>query len=222
MKKYLIYLLISFSCLSLMALDINYKKAYRNYIGTKQYKKQKTAKAVNTYQKNSIDYPDNPILHYNLANAHYQAGDYDSALKEYQISLNNKKFNHADLANHNIGNIHYQNKDYKSAMDFYRKAMVLNPKNTDSRYNYELAKRKLNEQQDKKNNQNNDQNQDKDQDKQNQDKQKQNPQEQQQQNEPTQAQMDAQSILKAIEEQEKEDLKKKKQNAAKYKSGKYW
>jgi len=96
--------------------------------------------------------------------------------------------------------------------------MNLNPDNKESRENFELAKRKLKEQEDKKNQKNN-QDEQKDQNKKQNDQQQNKQEENQDQ---TQAQQDAQNVLKAIEEMEKEDLKKKNKNAAKYKTGKYW
>lgn len=80
---------------------------------------------------------------------------------------------------HNVGNALMQVKDYKGAVEAYKNALRNNPKDDETRYNYALAKKMLeedeknkdqnNNQQDNQDNQDNQNNQDQ-QDKQNQDK----------------------------------------------------
>lgn len=216
MKRFIILTCFMMLTFQLFSLDINFKKVYRNIIGKNNYKKENMDKALNTFEKNAIDYPNNSDLRFNLGNAFYKKGKYNEALKEYQIALNDKESKIQDKILHNMANIYFQNKDYENALSAYRKSLIKNPNNDDTRKNYELTKRLLLQQQQQKDqNQNNDNNEEK----KDQQKQQNNPEQNQQQE---QQKIDAQNLLKAIEEKEKEDLKKKKQNQGSFKTGKYW
>lgn len=219
MKKILVCTFFLILSLSLFSLDINFKKVYRNMMGKNNYKKENMDKALNKFEKNAIDYPNNSDLRFNLGNAFYKKGKYNEALKEYQIALNDKESKIQDKILHNMANVYFQNKDYENALSAYRKSLVKNPNNEDTRKNYELTKRLLLQQQQQQNKQQNDENNEEQKDKQQQQQQQSNPEQNQQQE---QQKMDAQNLLKAIEEKEKEDLKKKKQNQGSFKTGKYW
>jgi tetratricopeptide (TPR) repeat protein len=156
---------------------------------------------------------------------------------------------------HNMGNSLLESQKYKESIEAYKNSLRLNPGDQDSKYNLAYAKQKLQEQQQNQDQQNkeNQENQDKEnqenqdqqdqenqdqQDQENQDQQDQENQDQQdQENQDQQDQQDqqakpleisredAQRMLDAIQQQEKdvkEKVDKKKAAAAKVKTEKDW
>lgn len=104
----------------------------------------------------------------------------DEALQTYAEAIKTTKEKpNKHRTFHNIGNALMQNKDYKGAVEAYKNALRNNPNDDETRYNYALAKKLLEDQQDDQNqdqqdnkdnqDQENDQNQDQ-KDDQNQDK----------------------------------------------------
>jgi hypothetical protein len=138
---------------------------------------------------------------------------------------------------HNMGNSLLEAQQYGPSIEAYKNSLRLNPDDHDTKYNLTYAKQKLKEQQQQQQNQDqqgeNDQQQDQDQkDQQGENNQPQD-QEQQSQNDQTQQQPipreiskeDAERMLKAIQQQEKdvkEKVDKKKAAAAKVKTEKDW
>ncbi len=214
MKKNCIFLFLVILCNNLFSLQLNYFKSFKNSVGKSAYHRGNIEKATKIFQDNSVNNPTEGIFHFNLGNALYKSSKYSEALKEFQLSLNDPKFKEKDKIYHNIGNICFQNQEYKQALDSFRKSMVLNPENKDSRKNFELTLKKIQEQKNKS--QNNDQNKNKDQ------KDSEKNKDNQKQEQLDQKKQDALNILKNIEEKEKEDLKRKKGNPNTFKQGKYW
>lgn len=159
------------------------------------------------------------------------------------------------LANYNIGNIYTATKKWDKALNSFKKALRYREADEDAKHNYELAKRKKEEQeQQKKNQQNqqNDQNQDKQDQQQQQNQQNRNNQNQQQQqqnqqnnqqnqnqsqqNNSSNQQQDqqqpnriskgqAEKILQALEQKEKDllkEFKKKKTESSNSENEKDW
>lgn len=204
-------MILAFTFLSLNARAMNFKKVYRNLKGNHDFKMNDYENAQKSYEKNSVDYPNDENLHYNLANSFYKQNKYDEAMKEYNIALqkNNKSLEHK--IHHNIGNLFFEQEDYENAIESYKKSLISKPNQEDTRKNYELAKRLLLQQQEQ-------QNQDQSDSEQSEDQQDQ----QEEEVDQSQEEKDAESILKAIEEKEQEHMKKKNQNKGKIKTGKYW
>lgn len=211
MKRLVFAIILSSLCFYGFALEFNFKKVYRNFKGGHDYKSKDYENAQKSFEKNSVDYPKDENLHYNLANSLYKNEKYDEALKEYSIALqnNNTKLEHKIY--HNIGNAHFQKEEYKEALEAYKKSLISKPNQVDTRKNYELTKRILLQQQENEN-----KSQSKKQEKQ------ENEDQQKQDQDQSQEKKDAESVLKAIEEKEQEQLKKKNQGSGKYKTGKYW
>lgn len=171
--------------------------------------------------------------HYNLGNTQYRQGDFEGAAAQYHNTLQNPfltKDERAD-AYHNMGNAYMQSQDYQKAVDAYVEALKNKPGRNDSRYNLAYAQKMLQQQQQQQNQQNkNDKNQDKNnqdknqqqqqqqQNQQDKDKDKQQQQQQNSDNQPRQSpqqqqrqkqkEQDAERILRALENQEKNTLEK--------------
>ncbi|MFO7671852.1 MAG: tetratricopeptide repeat protein [Bacteroidales bacterium] len=178
---------------------------------------------------------------YNTGAALYKQEKFEESSKQY-LNLAQKAEDPNSMGNvwHNIGNSLLESQKYGESIEAYKNSLRLNPKDQDTKYNLAYAMQKLQEQQQQEQNQdqnqdqqdqqkqdqqeqNRDQNQDQ-QDQQNQDQQDQ--QKQDQQDQPMQiSREDAQRMLDAIQQQEKdvkEKVDEKKAAAAKVKTEKDW
>ncbi len=169
---------------------------------------------------------------YNLGNAYYKNGEFQQARAQYQSLLSDTLSQAIQSQLHyNIGNTWLQEKQWEQGIQSYKNALRLNPSDEDARYNLAYALQMLKQQQknnDKKNDQdkeNNKQDQNKDQqDKENQqsdqnkDDQKSNNQQEQKnssQNPDEIDQAEADKILKALRNKEKETLREVHSRAGK-------
>ena len=191
--------------------------------GNKEFKNGNYSEAEVNYRK-SLDKEYNPKAQFNLGDALYEQKNYEDAQKNFSevIEHNVSKELESD-AYYNLGNTYMAQEKYAEAFDSYKKSLKINPKNDDARYNLEYARWKMIQQQQQQN-----------QDQQNQDQQKQdqqnqeNKQEQQQQQQQQQqmSKEDAERMLKALENQEKETMEdindKKAAQMQKRKSLKDW
>lgn len=128
----------------------NYKDAEANY-------RQSVGKKAQTVEGN-----------FNLGDALYKQKKYDDAQKQFTkiASASNNKQVLAD-AYHNLGNSLLQKKKLEESIAAYKKSLLRNPTDEETRYNLAYAQKMLKKQQDdkKKNNQNNKDNKNKDKDK---------------------------------------------------------
>ena len=242
-KKILfIFLTVSFLSVSvnLSAEILTYDKAIQNLKGIKHYNKNNFQDSEKKFSDNAIRYPDDNRLYFNQGNAQYKNGKLEDAEHSYNLTLKNQDFSETSKSFQNLGNIKFQQKDYKRAIEHYRNSLIEDPQNMDARYNYELAAKMLQRQQQEKQQQNkNDENKDqekkeqqkdqqqqKQQDQEKKDEQKQEEQKKQQQQDmkKDQKKEDAEKMLQALLQKEKEEIKKEKQkmNVDKAKHGKYW
>ncbi len=167
---------------------------------------------------------------YNLGNALYKQGKFQDAIGQYlqagKLANNEKDKSRIASTLHNIGNSMYNMGQYDKALDSYKNALKLNPKDEETRYNMALTQLKLkqqqqNQQQDKQNQQNQQQQQ------QQQQEQKQD-QQQQQNQQPSPNQMSkeqAERLLQALQQDEKDVQKKvqmKQQRGGSSKTNKDW
>ncbi|MGL5563998.1 MAG: tetratricopeptide repeat protein [Tannerellaceae bacterium] len=203
------------------------QKAERSHIkdGNKFYESEKYTESEIEYRKAIEVNPKSEIGYYNLGNAMYKQGKFPEAVQEYEKIIPTVE-DKAMLARlwHNVGDIQLQNKDYGKAVEAFKSSLRNNPLDDETRYNLAFAQKKLQDQQneqnkddqqnqdqqDQKDEQNKDeQNQEQQQQDQNQDNQKNKTQEQQQQNEQM-SQDNAQQILNAFLQDEKDTQEKVK------------
>jgi Ca-activated chloride channel family protein len=81
-----------------------------------------------------------PQAYFNLGNTYFQLVNFSEAEKEYQsfiASTSDKTLQSA--AYYNIGNCYLSQKNYVESVAAFRKALQLNPKNEDARYNLSYA-----------------------------------------------------------------------------------
>ena len=166
--------------------------------------------------KNQKSYEGN----FNLGDAYYKQGKYDEAARQFELLKSQKKDKSIDAAAlHNLGNTLLQGQKYPESIEAYKQALKMNPKDEDTRYNLAYAQAMLKQQQQQQQQQ---QNQDKNKDKKDQQKQQQEQQKQEQQKQEQKPQEqkkeiskeDAERILQALNNDEKDKHKKKAKVAA--------
>jgi tetratricopeptide (TPR) repeat protein len=211
------------------------QKAERKNVreGNKLYKNEKFTESEIAYRKSLDVNPNSFEGTFNLGDALYKQEKYPEAAEQYQLILGQgEKLLQDDPANaarlsqvlHNLGNIGMKNKDYAKSIEAYKQSLRLNPGDDETRYNLALAQKLLQNQENEdqsKDDQDKDQEQDEDkkeeeqeQKPQQQDDKKENKtQEEQQQNEQM-SQDNAQQILDAFLQDEKDTQEKVKKAQA--------
>ncbi|HBJ76957.1 MAG TPA: BatB/BatC protein [Porphyromonadaceae bacterium] len=149
---------------------------------------------------------------FNLANTLYKQGKYDQAKKQYERVITDTKDKEIRANSfHNIGNIAMQSQQYDNAISAYREALRNNPKDNETRYNLALAQKLRNQQQNQSQNQQQQQQEEEKKEEQPQEQQPQNNQQQPpkpQENEEQMSKENAQQILDAFLQDEKDTQEK--------------
>jgi Ca-activated chloride channel family protein len=122
----------------------------------------------------------------NLANSQYHIQDTINSLSNYKQLINSVDKNVSSLAYQQLGEIAFEKQQYEPALQHYKQALKKNPASNDARYNYELLKKLIKEQEEQQ--QQEEQNQDQDQEKQDQEQQEKQDQEKQDQEQQDQQQ----------------------------------
>lgn len=180
--------------------------------GNALFEKGKFADAELKYRK-SLEKTKTPFVPaFNLGDALYKQGKYDEAASAFS-KIAAGKIDKQDKAQvmHNLGNTLLQKKEYEKSIQAYKEALKAAPTDADTKYNLAYAQAMMQQQQQKqkqdKNKDKNDQNKDKQ--KQDKNQQKQNKEEQQQQQQPSKIdKQEAERMLEALNNKEK-DLQKK-------------
>lgn len=142
----------------------------------------------------------------NLANAYYLAKDTANAFNTYQSVVGSEKSDIKSKAFQQMGIMANQQGRFEEALNFFKQAIKAEPTNNDARYNYEMLKKKLDEQkkqQEEKQQQNKDKEQKDQQNKDQQDKEEQKQDEQKK----DQESKDEQNKDEQQKEQEQKDQK---------------
>lgn len=207
--------------------------------GNELYNKKQYSKALQDYQKATKQNPMRYEGQFNEGDALFRAGKLEEAAAKF-AKAGSLTQNKQDLSNvyHNLGNTHLKAKKYQEGIEAYKRALKLNPKDEQTRYNLAYAQKMMQQQKnqdnkdkkdDKKDQKNQDQKQDKsgqdkkdeknkDKSEQNKSKQDQKDQQDQQKSEANKSQMskeDAERMLKAIENQERDLQESRKQQMLK-------
>lgn len=105
------------------------------------------AEAVQLYRQALDQDPDNSRLHFNLGNALYHLGRADEARESYErfreLTDSNVEQSYAD---YNTGRMLIDQGEYEQALNSFREALRNNPNDLDAKHNYELALRQQQQQ----------------------------------------------------------------------------
>ena len=154
------------------------RQSNQSIIADKERKAQQLYESANTdYIKANTSIGNYYKSLYNQAATLYRQGKYEDAVKKLEPVVENSNVSDKVKAQayYNLGNSLLKSEKYAESIDAYKKSLKANPKDMDTKYNLEYAKKKLLMQQQQQQQQNqqdkNQQNQDKNQDKNNSDNQ---------------------------------------------------
>ncbi len=211
------------------------------YKGNNAYHSGKLVEASNHYRQSLQAKPDYYKANFNLGDALYRTANlikagkipvpdkkmtvdsaaalvYNQAADQFEVAA--KSTNNPDTmqkAWHNYGNSKLMQKDFETAISGYKKALRLNPKDEDTRYNLAFAQRELAKQQkdkkDKDDKENKDQKKDEKKDQDQKDKEdinNQNDKEKQEAQQPQMSKEEAERMLNALKNDEKKKQSERK------------
>jgi len=137
------------------------KESLKNtYEGVLFLDQSESSKAEQSFRTASAQDTLNAIADYNLGNTLFEIGAEEESFGHFKAaSQKSTSESLSHQAFHNMGNVFMKRKEYENAVQAYKEALKKNPDDDETRYNYALAKKMLEDEQ-----QQNDQNQDKDQD----------------------------------------------------------
>jgi tetratricopeptide (TPR) repeat protein len=215
-QKIALCIVIVFSSMSLYA-KLNYRQFFQDSLGRKEWAAGNYEQAEIHFRENAINNPNVGQFHFNRGAALYRTEHFEEAAHEFQMALYDRNFADKDMAYHNLGNIAFRAEEYDKALDFYRRSLVENQHNMDSRKNWEMTRLIMQQEQ-------SEQSQDDDNDDENDDNEEQQQPQQPQPQQPqelTPDQREAERILNALEQKQEQERIKEDQGVG-IKTGNFW
>jgi len=113
--------------------------------GNKSYGKADYESAMRHYQDAEIEKPEEPKLHYNMANTLYQQERYEEAIERYNKAFYTEDPKLEAQTYYNQGNSLYRAGKLAEAIQAYEKCLDLTPDDMEAKYNLEFVRKKLKE-----------------------------------------------------------------------------
>ena len=111
------------------------------------YRLGRFAEAEKIYADSDMNNPKDLRYRYNRGCANYQGSDYKGAKASFSSVLRRAKDSKTRVkAAYNLGNTAFKQGDFASAAAHYKKAILIDPESENTRYNLEIALRKLEKQ----------------------------------------------------------------------------
>jgi tetratricopeptide (TPR) repeat protein len=137
MKYQFLYLLLFSMTIWSQKKDEDLPKANEDF-AAKNY-----SEAEAKYRISQSKFPEKATSSYNLGNAIYtQKQPAESKLAFAKAIEKAKTYSEKHKAYHNLGNAYMKEKEYEQAEQAYKNALINNPEDEETRYNYALAKKK--------------------------------------------------------------------------------
>ena len=124
--------------------------------GQELFKEKKYDDARKYYESILEQRNDDKAAFFGLGASSYYQNDFDAALNSFGNSLDTDNKELRSKSYYNIGRVLQEKKELEKSLAFYRKSLELNPNDIDTKINYELLKRQINQDQKKNSNQNED------------------------------------------------------------------
>ena len=161
MRSLILFLMLIVGASGASLAQQSSKESLKNtYEGVLFIDQSESNKAEQSFRTASAQDTLNAIADYNLGNTLFEIGAAEESFGHFKAA--SQKATSESLSHqafHNMGNVFMKRKDYENAVQAYKEALKKNPDDDETRYNYALAKKMLEDEQ-----QQNDQNQDQDQD----------------------------------------------------------
>ncbi|MEO2186580.1 MAG: tetratricopeptide repeat protein, partial [bacterium] len=186
--------------------------------GMTHYQSQEYEAAQEYYESVLMDNGNNSQAQFGRGSSAFQRGDMETAKHGFEQSLKSHDVQLQSKAMYNLGNTFFKSEKKEEALAFYRKALELNPKDKDAKFNYEFLKyqeKPPEDQQKQEQDQSKDKEEDKEEDKQEEEKEK---QEQEQEQEDKKDQEQQEEEEKEEEEQEKQEQNPEQQESKEQKA----
>lgn len=198
-----------------------YGQSDRKFIrqGNREFKNEKFSEAEIYYRRALSNNKESEKAVFNAGDALYKQDKFEDAgnhfMEHYQMSEDNKK---KAESMYNLGNSLLMNEKVKESIEAYKESLKLDPQNVQAKYNLAYAQDKLRQQeqqqqQQQDNNKDDGQQQDKEQEREDNNRQDEK-QEEDGENRQTISKEDAERILKALENEEKDVQEKVKREKA--------
>lgn len=130
--------------------------------GNAQLQAGKPKEALDLYNKAAKDLPDEPGVQYNRGVALHRLGQFEKAREAFAAATAASEPTLKQRSFYNLGNAWFELKKYKEAADAYRQALRLEPGHRASKWNLELALKRIRDEEKKKQEQEKNKNKDKD------------------------------------------------------------
>jgi Ca-activated chloride channel family protein len=118
------------------------------HTGNKLYEQKKYAEAEASYKKSVAKSKESVEGNFNLGDAWYKQKKYEDAVKKFtEIAGSSDKKDVKAKAYHNLGNSLLESQKLEESIEAYKKSLMNNPKDDETRYNLAYAQEKLKQQQ---------------------------------------------------------------------------
>lgn len=107
------------------------------------YEEKQYDKALEAYLDAQVERPEDPLLRYNVGNAHYQIRHYADAEQAFLGVAASPDPALAQKALYNLGNCAYRQGKLDQAVAYYQRALDLDPEDEDARYNLEFVREEI-------------------------------------------------------------------------------
>jgi len=193
--------LVVFGTILLLVTSI-YAQSGRQQVseGNRLFTEEKYDEANNAYRDALLDDPESDIIQFNIGDTQYKKKKYEEALKEFEGVLDSDDIIMQSNTYYNMGNTFYRMGKLPESILSYKRALELNPDDLDAKYNLEFVRKKLKDQAEKQPQENQQQQQQQQQEQQQGDQQEQ--QEEKEQEQQQQDQQDQQNQEQQQEEQQ--------------------
>ncbi|ANM28884.1 hypothetical protein ABI59_03605 [Acidobacteria bacterium Mor1] len=115
--------------------------------GNREFAEGRLEEALKAYTEAQVHSPESPELYYDVGNVLYRQGDYVAAQEAFERAMQNASDELRADALFNAGNALYRQEDYEGAIERYRDVLGLDPEDVDAKRNLELALRQMQQQQ---------------------------------------------------------------------------
>ena len=141
MNRIILILLFFFIKVNSQEIAINKDSNNLTLDGNVEFADKNLIEAEKFYRKSISKDSLNIKASYNLANSFYRSELKQEAINQYKSSIKKAKSKETlHKSFHNLGNIYMQNEDYQNAVNSFKNALLNNPTDDETRYNYVLAK----------------------------------------------------------------------------------